>query len=97
MAETLGASAGITAMLVILTGVLGAILSPLLSRTFRFEHASVIGIATGCSSHGIGTAALAPRSSTGAAFSGIAFALMAIFSSLLVGQPELRALILSLL
>jgi putative effector of murein hydrolase len=97
MAEILGAHGGGTAVIVILTGVLGALLSPLLCRRFGFVSPFVVGVATGASSHGIGTASLAEKNPSAAAFSGITFAMVAVFSVALVSWPWLRQLVLALL
>jgi putative effector of murein hydrolase/putative effector of murein hydrolase LrgA (UPF0299 family) len=97
MADLLDGNPGTTAVVVILTGVLGAIFSEPLARLFGFRSSFVVGVATGISSHGIGTAGLIRHNPSAAAFSGIAFALMAVFSVTLVSWPWLRDLVLGLL
>jgi len=96
MANYLGADPGLTAVVVILTGVLGALLSPFLASKFGLSSPFVHGVATGASSHGIGTAALARDYPIAAAFSGITFALMAIVSVALVSTPWVCRFLLTL-
>jgi|GEM_PF-1143323 len=97
IAERLNANGGIAAIIVIFTGVLGAVLSLPLARRFGFESPAILGIATGSASHGVGTAALAREHPVAAAFSGIAFALVAVWCTALVSIPALRAALLYLL
>jgi len=81
----------LTAVLVIVSGVLGALVArPLLER-LGFGSPIALGVATGAASHGIGTAALLREAPRAAALSGIAFALTASFSVALVSLPVVRA------
>ncbi len=94
MAAALGANGGLTAAFVISNGVLGAMLAaPLLERV-GLAGPFTLGVATGASSHGIGTAALLREHPESGAIAGIAFALTASFSALLVSIAPLRALLL---
>jgi putative effector of murein hydrolase/putative effector of murein hydrolase LrgA (UPF0299 family) len=97
IAELLGANGGLTAVIVILTGVCGAVFAPMLAHRFGFKSPVVLGIATGATSHGVGTASLAREHPVAAAFSGIAFALVAVFCTVLVSIPRFRELLLALL
>ena len=87
IAELLEANPGITAALVIITGVLGAVFGRPLLDTMGVRQPVARGLAVGASAHGIGTAALVEREPSAAAISGIAFALMAAFSALAVSIP----------
>ncbi len=72
----------LTAVLTILTGVLGAVAGPMLLSAVRVRDERVRGLAIGTASHGIGTArALADGDITGA-FSALAMALNAVVTSL---------------
>lgn len=86
MADQLHANPGLTALIVVGTGLLGALFIPRLFQRFGFTSAFVLGVATGASSHGIGTAALAREHPVSAAFSGITFALVAVVSMALVSN-----------
>jgi putative effector of murein hydrolase len=84
MADALGANPALTAVFVILTGLLGALFAvPILAR-LGMATPFVLGVATGASSHGIGTAALNRDYPVAAAMAGVSFALMAVFSVALV-------------
>ena len=87
IAELLAANPGITAALVIITGVLGAVFGRPLLDALGVHQPVARGLAVGASAHGIGTAALVEREPSAAAISGIAFALMAAFSALAVSLP----------
>lgn len=94
IAELLHAEPGLTAALVITTGVLGALFALPLLRRLGFRSPFVVGVATGAASHGIGTAALVREEPAAAALSGISFALTATASVLLVSVPQVRAALL---
>lgn len=91
IADLLHAEPGLTAALVITTGVLGALFALPLLRRLGFRSSFVVGVATGAASHGIGTAALVREEPAAAALSGISFALTATASVLLVSVPQVRA------
>lgn len=96
MADELHAHAGLTALIVVSTGLAGALFVPRLFDRFGFTSAFVLGVATGASSHGIGTAALAREHPLAAAFSGITFALMAVVSMALVSNRLIVSWLLAL-
>lgn len=81
LATRLGVDAALTVPFVILTGILGAAIGPTLLRRVLGSGPAAIGVAVGCASHGIGTAAVAEREGTLAtALSGLAMALTAVLS-----------------
>lgn len=91
IAEKLGGLPSLTAVFVILTGILGAILGPLLLDLLRVRHQAARGLALGTASHGIGTARAFQDSEVAGAFSGIAMGLNALATALLL--PLLWALL----
>lgn len=96
IARLIDGDPSLTAVLVIVSGVIGALAArPLLER-LGFDSPIALGVATGAASHGIGTAALLREAPRAAALSGIAFALTASISVALVSWPPLRALLLAL-
>jgi putative effector of murein hydrolase len=97
MAAELGADPGLTAVFVITSGVLGALFAPALLARVGFSGSFTLGVATGASCHGIGTAALVRADAAAAAVSGISFALTAAMSVILITIPGIRALLLSLI
>jgi predicted murein hydrolase (TIGR00659 family) len=84
LAETVGGVPALTAVLTILTGILGAVAGPRLLTLARFRDRRVRGIAVGTSAHGIGTAQMLHESRTEGAFSGLAMALTALATSVWV-------------
>ena len=90
--EQLGGVPSLTAVFVIITGIIGAIVGSSLCRLLRIQDDSVKGIAMGITAHGIGTARAFQISAEKGAFSGLAMALSALVASLLV--PWLVSLVI---
>lgn len=55
VSSTLGGIEALTVISVILTGIAGAVLSPVLIKVFRIKNSIVAGMAIGSSSHAVGT------------------------------------------
>ena len=81
ISEKIGGLPSLTAVLVVLTGILGALLSTKLFQVMRIKSESVKGIAMGIAAHGIGTARAFQVSAEMGAFSGLAMALSAFVSA----------------
>ena len=84
IAEPLGGLPSLTAVLVILTGILGAALGPLVLDLARIRDWRARGFAIGTAAHGIGTSRALLVNETAGAFSGLAMGLNAIATALLV-------------
>lgn len=84
LSHQIGAVPALTAVLTVVTGVLGASLGVALLRTVRVRDPRVVGLAVGASSHGIGTAGLAHRGGTTLAFAGLGMALATLSTSVWV-------------
>jgi predicted murein hydrolase (TIGR00659 family) len=84
LSETVGGIPSLTAVLTILTGILGAVIGPRVLTWMRVRDRTVRGLAVGVSSHGIGTAQMIQESRTEGAFSGLAMALSALATSIWV-------------
>jgi predicted murein hydrolase (TIGR00659 family) len=84
IAEKLGGLPSLTAALVILTGILGAIAGPAVLRLARVRDPVATGFAMGVASHGIGTARAFQLGERQGAFSGLAMGLNAIATALVV-------------
>lgn len=83
IAEALGGDPALTAVLVILTGILGAIVvTPLMNRLGIRDYAAR-GFAVGLTSHGIGTARAFSVDSVAGTFAGIAMALNAVATTVI--------------
>lgn len=89
--EKLGGPPSLTAILVVSTGILGAVMGPALLDRARVREPAVRGFAMGATSHGIGTARAFQESEEAGAFSGLAMGLNALLSSLVL-PPLLRVL-----
>jgi predicted murein hydrolase (TIGR00659 family) len=84
IAEKLGGLPSLTASLVVLTGVLGAVIGPGLLRRLRVTDQAATGFALGVASHGLGTARAFELGETAGAFSGLGMGLNALATSILV-------------
>jgi predicted murein hydrolase (TIGR00659 family) len=84
ISEQLGGLPGLTAVAVILTGVIGAMLGNGLLNLFRIRSNQARGLAMGVASHGIGTAQALQTNSVAGAFSGLAMGLNAIATAILI-------------
>lgn len=92
IAESLGGLPSLTAVLVILTGILGAMLGPWVLTLVGVRDWSARGLALGTASHGIGTARALQVNEVAGAFSGLAMGLNALATALLL--PLLARLLL---
>ncbi|WP_328188029.1 LrgB family protein [Marinobacter sp. OP 3.4] len=84
ISETIGGLPSLTAVLVVVTGIVGAVLGTRLFQVCRIRDDSVRGIAMGVAAHGIGTARAFQVNNTMGAFSGLAMALSAFATALIV-------------
>lgn len=82
--EQFGGLPSLTAVLVILTGIIGAALGPVVMNLFRIRDWAARGFAMGTASHGIGTARALQVDETAGAFAGIAMGLNAIATAILL-------------
>lgn len=84
IAEKLGGLPSLTAVLVIVTGILGAMLGPKLLDMTGVVDWRARGLAIGTASHGIGTARALQVNEAAGAFSGLAMGLNALATALLL-------------
>ena len=84
ISEKIGGLPSLTAVLVVVTGIIGAVIGTRLFDLLRIRDDSVKGIAMGITAHGIGTARAFQISPEMGAFSGLAMALSAFFSAVLL-------------
>jgi predicted murein hydrolase (TIGR00659 family) len=91
IAEKLGGLPSLTAALVILTGILGAVIGPAVLRLARVRDEAATGFAMGVASHGIGTARAFQLGERAGAFSGLGMGLNALVTALLL--PALARLL----
>ncbi len=82
--EKLGGLPSLTAVLVIMTGVLGAVLGSWIFSLLRIKDPRAQGFALGVTSHGIGTARALQLGELAGAFSALAMGLNALATALLL-------------
>jgi predicted murein hydrolase (TIGR00659 family) len=92
IAERLGGLPSLTAVLVICTGVFGAVSARTILNVLRIEEPEVRGFALGVASHGIGTARAFQVSDEMGAFAGLCMGLNGLFTAFVV--PVLLPMIL---
>jgi putative effector of murein hydrolase len=68
----------------IVAGVVGAVAGPAVLTLLRFRDLRVRGLATGATSHGIGTSRVLEEQPTEGAFSGLAMGLNALATAILL-------------
>ncbi|MGP3698071.1 LrgB family protein [Rhodobacter sp. NSM] len=83
ISEGIGGSPTLTAVLVLLTGIVGAILAPPLLALARIRDPRARGFAVGLAAHGIGTAQMLLTDARAGAFAGIGLGLGAVATALL--------------
>lgn len=84
ISEAIGGIPTLTAVLVILTGIIGAIAVTPMMNALRIRDWRARGFAVGVASHGIGTARAFQVNETAGAYAGIGMALNALLTSLIV-------------
>ncbi|MCD1627513.1 MAG: LrgB family protein [Paracoccaceae bacterium] len=92
IAEQIGGLPTLTAALVILTGIIGAVIVTPLMRLMRIKDWRARGFAVGVAAHGIGTARAFQVNDTAGAFAGIGMGLNAMLTAILA--PYLVSLML---
>ena len=84
ISEQLGGLPSLTAVLVILTGILGAMIGPYILNLIGVKDWAARGLAIGTASHGIGTARALQVNEVAGAFSGLAMGLNALATAVLL-------------
>ena len=84
IAEQIGGLASLTAVFVILTGIVGSIGFPLLFRVLKIRDHAVQGFAVGLAAHGMGTARAFLFSEEMGAFSALAMGLNGLLTAVLL-------------
>jgi predicted murein hydrolase (TIGR00659 family) len=84
ISEKIGGLPSLTAVLVVSTGVIGAVLAKYILDALKISDHAVRGFATGVAAHGIGTARAFQVSEEAGAFAGLAMGLNGALTALLV-------------
>lgn len=95
LSEQTGGVVYLTAVIVILAGIFGAVIGPWFLKTTGIKSRVAIGLSLGSAAHGIGTAKALEMGALEGAIGGLAIALMGIFTSILIpiAVPIIRFLI----
>ncbi len=80
LSEQLGGITPITVMAIVITGLAGSVIGPVLHKICRLNDPVAMGIAMGCSSHAVGTAKAMELGETEGAMSGLTIALAGIIT-----------------
>ena len=84
ISEKIGGLPSLTAVLIMLTGIVGAVIGPALLKATGTQDDAIRGFAIGMSAHGIGTARAFQISETAGAFSALAMGLNGVITSIVV-------------
>jgi predicted murein hydrolase (TIGR00659 family) len=84
VSEQIGGLPSLTAVIVVLTGITGAVAGDLILRALKVRSEMARGMALGVASHGIGTAHVIQTSQVAGAFSALAMALNGLFTAALL-------------
>lgn len=84
VAEQAGGVPAITAVVVLLCGILGSIMGPYVLKILHIESHIARGLAMGASSHAVGTAKAMEMGMIEGAISGLAIGLMGVMTALLI-------------
>ncbi len=84
VSEQVGGLPSLTAVIVILTGIVGATLAREVFTVMRVREPGICGFALGISAHGIGTARALQMNAEAGAFSGLAMGLNGVITAILV-------------
>jgi predicted murein hydrolase (TIGR00659 family) len=84
ISEQIGGLQTLTVVLVIMTGITGAVLGPIVARFSRVDDPRVVGLAMGIASHGIGTARALQINEVAGAFSGLGMGLNGVLTAILL-------------
>ena len=82
ISQNLGGIQAITVVAVILTGIMGSIMSPVLIKLFRVKDPVAAGLAIGACSHAVGTSKALELGETEGAMSGLAIGICGILTVL---------------
>jgi putative effector of murein hydrolase len=80
LSSSVGGEVPITIVMIILTGISGAILAPIVLTIFRIKNPVAKGIAIGTASHGIGTSKAIEMGEQEGAMSGLAIGLTGLMT-----------------
>ena len=80
VSKQIGGMPSLTVVAILITGIVGAVLSPVLCKVLRIKDKIAIGIAIGTSAHALGTTKAVEMGETEGAMSGLAIGVAGIFT-----------------
>lgn len=89
LSEASGGIPALTAAVVVIAGIFGGLVSPLVFRILRIESKIAKGLALGASAHGMGTLTAIQLGAIEGALGGLAIGIMGLFTSILVPLADL--------
>ena len=84
ISERIGGIPALTAVLVIMTGIVGAVCGPFAMRRLRIDDPRAVGLGMGISAHGIGTARALQIGEVAGAFAGLGMGLNGIVTAIVL-------------
>ncbi len=84
LSEEYGGNPAITAVLVVLRGVTGAVIAPIIIKAFRIKNPTAQGVAIGTSSHAVGTSEARKIGEIQGAMSGLSIAVTGLVTVILM-------------
>jgi len=84
VSEQIGGLQNLTIVLVIMTGITGAVLGPIVTRLARVHDPRVVGLSIGIASHGIGTARALQINEVAGAFASLGMGLNGVLTAVLL-------------
>lgn len=84
VADQIGGIAALSAVFVLITGIIGAVVGPSILKCLRVKHPAAVGIALGLTAHAVGTARALEESREHGAFAALAMGLMGIATAVLL-------------
>ncbi|MDY6121908.1 MAG: LrgB family protein [Porphyromonas sp.] len=84
LSEQSGGIPALTAVVVVVAGIVGGLIGPPVFRLFGIESKIAKGLALGASAHGVGTSVAIQLGAVEGALSGLAIGIMGVFTSLLI-------------
>ncbi len=84
ISEKIGGVPALTAVLVIMTGITGAVLAPSLTRWLGIRDERALGLSMGIASHGIGTARALQVGEIAGSFAGLGMSLNGVLTAILL-------------
>lgn len=92
VSESIGGDASLTAAVVVVTGILGAVIGPLVLRLVGVVHPVSFGLAMGAAAHGIGTARALEEGELQGAAAGLGICICGVMTAVLT--PPIVGLLL---